>query len=34
MSEFLMKLALGIVVGIIISKKQIEKIMKDWKGDK
>jgi uncharacterized protein YneF (UPF0154 family) len=34
MSEFLIKLALGIVIGIIISKKQIEKIIKEWKGDK
>jgi hypothetical protein len=34
MTTFLLKLAAGILIGVVLSKKQIEKIMKDLRGDK
>jgi uncharacterized protein YneF (UPF0154 family) len=34
MARFLLKLTVGILVGLLISRKELEKIYRDWKGDK
>lgn len=34
MTTFLLKIVAGILIGIVLSRKQIEKIMKDLRGDK
>lgn len=34
MASFILKLFIGILIGILISRKELEKIFKDWKGDK